>query len=56
MRSYSFDKHIFEMAKRNYPDWIGFDKSRSSYNPEIAERILRIRKVVDWRFQKLLDA
>jgi hypothetical protein len=56
MRSYSFDKQIFEMAKRNYPDWIGFDKSRCSYNSEIADRIMRIKKVADWRFQKILDA
>lgn len=55
MRSYSFDKQIFEMAKKYFPDWIGFDESRCSYNPELAERIMRIRKVADWRFQKMLD-
>ncbi|GGG05097.1 hypothetical protein GCM10011344_01840 [Dokdonia pacifica] len=55
MRSKKFDKHIFEMAKKYFPNWIGFDESRCSYNPEIADRMMRIRKVAYWRFQKLLD-
>ena len=55
MRSKSFDKQIFKMAKKYFPDWIGFDKSRCSYNPEIADRILRIKKVEKWRYQKLLN-
>lgn len=55
MRSYNFDKQIFEMAKRFYPEWIGFDESRCSYNQELAERIIRIKKIARWKFQKLLD-
>ncbi len=55
MRSKKFDKRIFEMAKRYYPNWIGFDEARCSYNPEIADRMMRIRKVAYWRFQKLLN-
>lgn len=55
MHSYSFDKQIFEMAKRYYPDRIGFEESRCSYNQELAKRIMRIKKVVDWRFQKLFN-
>ncbi len=55
MRSKGFDKQIFEMAKKYFPNWIGFDKSRCSYNPELADRMMRIRKVADWRFQKLLN-
>jgi len=55
MRSYSFDKQIFKLAKRFHPDWVGFDKSRCSYNQELAERIIRIKKVADWRFQKILN-
>ncbi len=55
MRSKSFDKQIFQMAKKYFPNWIGFDKSRCSYNPELADRMMRIRKVADWRFQKLLN-
>ncbi len=43
------------MAKKYFPNWIGFDESRCSYNPEIADRMIRIRKVADWRFQRLLD-
>lgn len=56
MRSKSFDKSIFEMAKRFFPDWIGFEKSRCSYNSELEDRILRIKKVEKWRFQKILNS
>lgn len=55
MRSKNFDKQIFEMAKKYFPDWIGFDESRCSYNPELADRMMRIKKVGDWRFEKLLN-
>ena len=55
MRSKRFDKQIYKMAKRHFPNWIGFDESRCSYNPELADKIMRIRKVADWRFQKLLN-
>jgi len=55
MRSKDFDKQIFELAKKYFPNWIGFDASRCSYNSELADRIMRIRKVADWRFQKLLN-
>ncbi len=55
MRSKSFDKQIFKKAKIYFPHWIGFDESRCSYNPEIADRMMRIRKVAEWRFQKSLD-
>lgn len=55
MHSKSFDKKIYEMAKKHFPNWIGFDKSRCSYNPEFADRILRIKKVENWRYQKLLN-
>ena len=51
MRSKSFDKSIFEMAKKHYPNWIGFDKSRCTYNSKLRDRILRIKKVEIWRFQ-----
>lgn len=55
MRSKNFDKQIFEMAKKYFPDWIGFDESRCSYNPELADRMMRIKKVGDRRFEKLLN-
>ena len=55
MRSYAFDKKIFDMAKRFHPDWIGFDTSRCSYNQELTERIIRIKKVANWRLQKILN-
>ncbi len=55
MRSKNFDKRIFEMAKKYFPNWIGFEKSRCSYNSELADKILRIKKVENWRFQKILN-
>lgn len=55
MRSESFDKKIFKMAKRHFPDWIGFEESRCSYNAEFEDRILRIKKVEDWRYKKLME-
>ncbi|VXB76577.1 conserved hypothetical protein [Flavobacterium sp. 9AF] len=55
MRSKSFDKKIFKMAKKYFPNWIGFQESRCRYNPEIAEKILRIKKVEKWKYEKLLN-
>ncbi len=55
IRSANFDKRIFNMAKKYFPSWIGFHNSRCSYNPEIAERMLRIKKVAEWRIKKILD-
>lgn len=55
MRSKKFDESIFKMAKKFFPNWIGFNNSRCSYNSEIADRILRIKKVEKWRFDKLLN-
>ena len=54
-RSIKFDQQIFNMAKRFFPNWIGFEDSRCSYNPELAHRIMRIKKVENWRYQKLLN-
>lgn len=55
MRSLSFDKKIYEMAKKHFPNWIGFNKSRCSYNSELENRILRIKKVEKWKYQKLMN-
>ncbi|WP_459212240.1 hypothetical protein [Aquimarina rhabdastrellae] len=55
IHSKNFDKQIFKMAKKYFPNWIGFDKARCSYNPELADRMIRIRKVADWRLQKSLN-
>ena len=55
MRSKKFDKSIFKMAKKFFPNWIGFNNSRCSYNSELAGRILRIKEVEKWRFDKLLN-
>ncbi|WP_394751102.1 hypothetical protein [Spongiimicrobium salis] len=55
LRSKKFDQKIFEMAKKYFPNWIGFDASRCSYNPELADRMIRIRKVAHWRCEKLFN-
>lgn len=54
-RSVKFDEQIFNMAKRFFPHWIGFQPDRCSYNPELAHRIMRIKKVEHWRYEKLLN-
>jgi len=55
MRSKSFDKSIFEMAKKYFPNWIGFDKSRCIFNSELGDRIHRIKNVENWKFEKRLS-
>ncbi|MDY8137480.1 hypothetical protein [Aquimarina sp. 2201CG5-10] len=54
LSSGNFDKQVFELAKKYYPDWIGFDEPRCSYNPKLAERMIRIIKVANWRIDKLM--
>jgi len=54
MRSRKFDESIFKMAKRFFPNWIGFDYSRCSYDSTLTDRLLRIKKVEKWRYEKLL--
>ncbi len=56
MRSKNFDKSIFEMAKKYFPNWIGFDKSRCSYNSELENRILRTKRVEEWKHEKTLNS
>lgn len=55
MRSDSFDKYVFKLAKRYFPDWIGFNESRSTYNPQLADRMMRTLKLVNWRTDKLMN-
>ncbi len=49
-----FDKQIFTLAKQYFPDWIGFSQRRCSYNPELSDRIKRMRKVSEWQLNKLM--
>ncbi|NQZ34669.1 MAG: hypothetical protein HRT58_03355 [Crocinitomicaceae bacterium] len=48
------DKRYYELAKKYFPKWIGFDISRCSFNAERSDRIKRIRKVSEWRIDKLM--
>lgn len=52
MRSKNFDKSIFEMAKKHFPNWIGFDKSRCIFNAALGDRIHRINNVEKWKYAK----
>ena len=47
------NKEFYEATKRKIPNWIGFSKDRCSYNPEISDRINRIRKVFINRHPKI---
>ena len=46
----------FELAKKYFPNWIGFHHKRCSYHPELSERIQRIRKVSEWKMEKLMNS
>ncbi len=48
-------KWIFYQIKIRNPNWIGFQESRCSYNPQVANRIKRIRKVAYWRIEKMFN-
>jgi hypothetical protein len=48
------DKRYFNLAKKYFPKWIGFETSRCSYNAQHADRIKRIRKVAGWKIDKLM--
>ncbi|WP_299107147.1 hypothetical protein [uncultured Tenacibaculum sp.] len=50
-----FNKRIFNIAKKLFPDWIGFQEERCTYNPELSHRIKRIRKVSEWKLKKFLE-
>lgn len=50
----NFDKQIFMMSKKYFPDWIGFKEDRCSYNPELSDRIKRIKKVSEWKMKKIM--
>ena len=53
LRSKEFDKSIFKMAQKFFPNWIGFKEERCTYNFQIEDRILRIKRVEEWRYDKL---
>jgi hypothetical protein len=55
MRSKKFDQQVFRMVQKRFPDWIGFDEKRCSFDSDLAQRIVRIKKVEDWRIQKIFD-
>ena len=50
-----FDRILFNRAKKYFPDWIGFQDSRCTPNPELANRLMRIRVVAEWQMDKMFD-
>jgi hypothetical protein len=44
---------VYHLAKKYFPNWIGFKEDRCSYNAALAERIRRIKVVMDWRIERL---
>jgi hypothetical protein len=51
-----FNQLMYKLARFYFPDWIGFRKERCSYNPELADRILRHQKVAEWKTNKIFDS
>lgn len=49
------EKRTFKLAKKYFPNWIRFNESRCSYNSELSDRIKRIRKVSEWKIDKMLN-
>lgn len=49
------NRWIFHQIKKRNPNWIGFDEKRCSYSPEVAGRMRRIRKVAEWRIEKIFN-
>lgn len=47
-----FDE-VWAVAQVYFPSWVGFAKERCSYDPELADRIRRIRGVANWRIRKI---
>ena len=55
VKNEDLNRYIFELAKVYFPDWIGFQEARCSYNAQLASRIKRIRKVSNWKIEKLFN-
>ena len=51
----NFSKLMFKLAKIYFPDWVGFERNRCTYNSVLANHILRIQKVREWRLKKMFD-
>lgn len=49
------DKRVYQLAKKYFPEWVGFKKERCSFNFELSQRIKRLREVSNWKIDKLLD-
>ena len=43
---------VWNVAQECYPDWPGFLPDRCASNPEIADRITRIRRVSNWMIER----
>lgn len=43
---------VWNLARECYPTWPGFRSERCTANPELADRIQRIRRVSAWRMKR----
>ncbi|MEM9022690.1 MAG: hypothetical protein AAGB22_03050, partial [Bacteroidota bacterium] len=50
--SNELSQHVFDLAKRYYPNWIGFREDRCRFDQQLSARIGRIRAVSEWKIEK----
>jgi len=50
------EKRAFKLAEKYFQNWIGFNKNRCSYSPELSDRIKRIKKVSEWKINKIMNS
>ncbi|MCJ8328862.1 MAG: hypothetical protein HRT89_10530 [Lentisphaeria bacterium] len=48
-------KDIYDMGKLYFPKWRGYRKRRNQYCPKKSDRLKRIRKVSDWKIDKIIN-
>jgi len=47
-------KSEYYLAKKYFPNWIGFSENRNSFDSELAERVERIIKIDKYKMDKIL--
>ena len=44
---------VYNIAKQYFPEWVGFSEDRTTYCPELADRIERIRKASNYKIEQI---
>lgn len=47
-------KIAYDLAREHFPNWIGFQEDRCSFDKDLAIKIARIREVSRWKLEKLI--